>query len=284
MSLGERIHQLRSALGLSQGDLADQLGVSRQSVSKWETDSATPDLEKLIKLSDMFDISLDELVRGDSAATSSPSDPPEASPAIIIQHSSGLPGRKIAGTILLCMAFLAFLLGSLLSDALTGLLLSLPLLLWGGICFALKKHILLWGGWVTLILWDIFSRFATGIHWRTTLSTLLRSKTLPTFYWIFLCVQLLAIITLVCCTAWTFRRAPIQKKTGFRAGCTCAAGLFAFSFLPFPHWMMSLCAVPPMLTGLLYCCISSGQVILLAILLTNLARWYSTRKEDTADL
>lgn len=62
MKLGERIYQLRTEKNLSQGDLADMLDVSRQSVSKWENDTAVPDLDKLIKLCDVFEISLDELV------------------------------------------------------------------------------------------------------------------------------------------------------------------------------------------------------------------------------
>ncbi len=61
MSIGTRIYEMRTAKNLSQGELADKLDVSRQSVSKWETDMAVPDLDKLIKLCDVFEISLDEL-------------------------------------------------------------------------------------------------------------------------------------------------------------------------------------------------------------------------------
>lgn len=61
MNIGEKIYKLRTEKNLSQGDLADRLDVSRQSVSKWENDTAVPDLDKLIKLCDIFEISLDEL-------------------------------------------------------------------------------------------------------------------------------------------------------------------------------------------------------------------------------
>ena len=61
MNLGERIYELRNQMNLSQGDLADRLDVSRQSISKWENNMAVPDLDKLIKLCDVFEISLDEL-------------------------------------------------------------------------------------------------------------------------------------------------------------------------------------------------------------------------------
>ncbi len=51
----------------SQGDLADALDISRQSVSKWETDASIPELDKLLKLSELFGVTLDELVRGEDA-------------------------------------------------------------------------------------------------------------------------------------------------------------------------------------------------------------------------
>ena len=56
MNLGEKIYQLRTEKNLSQGDLADRLDVSRQSVSKWENNTAVPDLDKLIKICDIFTI------------------------------------------------------------------------------------------------------------------------------------------------------------------------------------------------------------------------------------
>ena len=67
MTLGQNICRLRTERGLSQGDLADALGVSRQSISKWETDASTPELEKLRRLSELFHISLDALVGGEAA-------------------------------------------------------------------------------------------------------------------------------------------------------------------------------------------------------------------------
>lgn len=63
MTLGEKICALRTGKGLSQEDLAQRLEVSRQSVSKWETGQSVPDLEKIIRLADLFGVSVDELVR-----------------------------------------------------------------------------------------------------------------------------------------------------------------------------------------------------------------------------
>lgn len=63
MEFSEKLTTLRKQAGLSQEQLADRLGVTRQSVSKWESGAALPELVKLISLSEMFDISLDYLVK-----------------------------------------------------------------------------------------------------------------------------------------------------------------------------------------------------------------------------
>ena len=64
MEFNNKLYELRKQKGLSQEELANKLNVSRQTVSKWELGDSTPDMEKLIVLSDLFEISLDELVLG----------------------------------------------------------------------------------------------------------------------------------------------------------------------------------------------------------------------------
>ena len=59
MMFSEKLICLRRERGLSQEQLADQLGVTRQSVSKWESGAAMPELVKLISLSELFDVTLD---------------------------------------------------------------------------------------------------------------------------------------------------------------------------------------------------------------------------------
>ena len=59
MGLGEKIYALRTDKGMSQTDLAEALDVSRQSISKWETNASIPELDKLLKMSEIFGISLD---------------------------------------------------------------------------------------------------------------------------------------------------------------------------------------------------------------------------------
>ena len=68
MTTGEKIVQCRKKLGLTQQQLADMLGVSRQAVSRWESDCAFPETDNLIKMSEMFDCSVDYLLKYNSEA------------------------------------------------------------------------------------------------------------------------------------------------------------------------------------------------------------------------
>lgn len=79
MTLGQRIQDHRTRLGLSQEGLGDKLGVSRQAVSKWEADGAVPDTDKLIALSKLFGISLNELLQVAAPEQAEPSPAPARS-------------------------------------------------------------------------------------------------------------------------------------------------------------------------------------------------------------
>lgn len=171
MSLGETIYRLRTEKNLSQGDLAERLEVSRQSVSKWENNSAVPDLEKIIKLSKIFEVSLDELVKGEDAPrrTETVTSVPQEE-----KKESGFPPRKIAGTILLCMAFIVVMLFLVAGGGLAGLIFALPFLTCGILCFVLKKNVGLWCAWDVYVLFDIYMSYATGIS---------RANVFYTFQW-----------------------------------------------------------------------------------------------------
>lgn len=64
MNVSERIQTLRKARGLSQEDLAEQIGVSRQAVGKWEARQSVPEADKLVALSDFFGVTTDFLLKG----------------------------------------------------------------------------------------------------------------------------------------------------------------------------------------------------------------------------
>lgn len=63
--MGERLYELRRKRGLNQEQLADELGVSRQAVSKWERGESQPDVGNLIALSNLYGVSIDYLAKGD---------------------------------------------------------------------------------------------------------------------------------------------------------------------------------------------------------------------------
>ena len=64
MNMADRIQYLRKSKGISQEELADKVGVSRQAVSKWESEQSTPDLEKIIIMSDFFGVTTDYILKG----------------------------------------------------------------------------------------------------------------------------------------------------------------------------------------------------------------------------
>lgn len=64
MTIADRIQSLRKSKGMSQEELADRIGVSRQAVSKWESEQATPDLEKVVIMSEIFEVTTDYLLKG----------------------------------------------------------------------------------------------------------------------------------------------------------------------------------------------------------------------------
>lgn len=78
-NLSTKLKELRKAQGLSQEKLAEQLVVSRQAVSKWESGEACPDIENMIALAKLYGVSLDELVGiSDAATQATPEHPPQA--------------------------------------------------------------------------------------------------------------------------------------------------------------------------------------------------------------
>lgn len=66
MELGKHVKGHRARLGMSQEQLAEAIFVSRQTISNWETDRTYPDVQSLLLLSDLFEVSVDELIKGDA--------------------------------------------------------------------------------------------------------------------------------------------------------------------------------------------------------------------------
>lgn len=158
MTLGQRIYNLRTEKNLSQTDLAERLDVSRQSVSKWETDASVPDLDKLVKLCDLFEVSMDELVRG-----AEPKEKEAPEPQVIVREVKvGTPTRVIVGAALLVIGALTAVILSLFAEILEALLLGFPFVLCGVICLTVKKRSGLWCVWLLVVLSWLYGQFVVG--------------------------------------------------------------------------------------------------------------------------
>lgn len=114
MSLGENIYKQRTSKNQSQTDLAELLEVSRQSVSKWENDAAVPDLDKLIRISQIFDISLDELVFGEKEKKEPEREVTSQMPQAF--SVSSIPVKWIIGVSMLIFGMVFFLLSVFWGD------------------------------------------------------------------------------------------------------------------------------------------------------------------------
>lgn len=153
MTLGEKISALRAARGMKQDELAEALGVSRQSVSKWETNASVPELEKLVQLAGLFGVTLDELV-----GLEPPS--PEAPPAAVTISRPGT--RVIVGAVLLGAGLLWTLLYLALWRALP--LLGLYLSFCGALCLLIKRRPGLVIGWLTMAALIPFTWLFTSVR------------------------------------------------------------------------------------------------------------------------
>ena len=246
-TLGQRITRLRTEAGMSQGDLADALDISRQSVSKWETDTSTPELEKLIRLAELFDISMDALILGkeDSPPTQEPepSVKPEPSNSIKLgyQKTPISQTQKIVGLMLIgisslfaliCLVFFAW--GGLL----TALMLSSPLWGCGILCLTVRKHIGLWCAWTVFMMVTGYLYYATGTA---------RGAIWNPQFWIYgdmfrqitASIENLLLLGLYLWSFLAFRkiRCPfrLQRKQMIGAYIGCIVGYFIF-FLLFNMW------------------------------------------------
>ena len=167
MTLGEKISALRNQHEMSQGDLAEKMNVSRQSISKWETDTSVPELDKLIQLSEVFHITLDELVKGGVPPTHEENEDtepehkaPEQPVQVIVQKS--VSTQKVIGFILLGIGLLCCLLALVFGSGL--LIIGGYIIFCSIICLLVKKYAGLIIGWITILLIFFLSPYVTGVN------------------------------------------------------------------------------------------------------------------------
>lgn len=107
MELTERLAQARKARGLSQAEAAEQLNVSRQAISRWETGAGMPTLENLIQMGKLYEVSLDELVYGTEAVQPQEETAPEPEVQPEVTETVREPHRRRTALLAAVLAFAA---------------------------------------------------------------------------------------------------------------------------------------------------------------------------------
>lgn len=129
MLIGEKLLELRKKKGLSQEEAANILNVSRQTISKWETDQSTPDFDKIVPICELYEISTDELLKGIKTEEN-----------IEVTTNKNNSARNIAVSVCLYIISVVFLIGiSTLGHPILGLSLML-------ITIALATGIIVYNG------------------------------------------------------------------------------------------------------------------------------------------
>lgn len=224
MNIGERIYNLRTEADMSQGDLAERLNVSRQSVSKWENNNSTPDIEKLVLIANVFGITVDELVKDDASSVSindnenkaEASTPEEAINQPITVASVKPPKNIKAAKILLgigiAVAFGFFIFGL----GLAGLIFALPFLVCSLICYLSKKEVGFACAWVLVFLADMYIRLGTGISWATIRLTTQWEYSMNYWRLLIAWVQFAVILSLVVYTIVRARKIVTDITSKFK--------------------------------------------------------------------
>ena len=243
MTLGQRLSHLRTGAGLSQDALAEQLGVSRQSVSKWETDGSVPELDKLVRLSQVFGVTLDELVKGTADAPSgseatnrtetpqgaknTPPDTTGTQDTFYMSQTPPMPQdtaellrlhrQKLTGIVLMAVALLATALNLAL------VFLMVPLFIAGVLCLVVRRRLGLAIGWTLWICALFVTRYASAIS---------MSRLLSPGYWqhTSLATPLLALVQLAVLAVLAWR--TLRNPPGLGACWGIWAGLLAALWLP----------------------------------------------------
>ena len=243
MTLGQRLSHLRTGAGLSQDALAEQLGVSRQSVSKWETDGSVPELDKLVRLSQVFGVTLDELVKGTADAPSGseannrtetpqgakniPPDTTGMQDTFYMSQTPPMPQdttellrlhrQKLTGIVLMAVALLATALNLAL------VFLTVPLFIAGVLCLVVRRRLGLAIGWTLWICALFVTRYASAIS---------MSRLLSPGYWqhTSLAAPLLALVQLAVLAVLAWR--TLRNPPGLGACWGIWAGLLATLWLP----------------------------------------------------
>ena len=201
MTFGERLYQLRKEKSLSQEDLAEQLHVSRQSISRWENGSASPDFEKASQLSQLFGMTLDYLING-ATVKEEPSKTKQKLPT----------WRIIVGALLLSIGGI-HLLGGLLGGYYYDyyLLTVLPLLACGLLVLLTKKYTPLFCLWAVYWCLTNFLYISFSWHWSQPFLTFTQPPEAFRRYIPIGWILFVLLLTVLFLSAWTFRKCSVKN-------------------------------------------------------------------------
>ena len=284
MSLGNNIHRLRTKLNMSQGDLAEALGVSRQSISKRETDGAVPELDKLVKLSNIFGVTLDELVHGEEAAPTPGVQSVPIEQSIPAEHTR----HKTVSLVFLILAVLCLACCTAIGVFGLGLILMIPFLLGSLVSLLCRRHPLLSSCWAMLILVDLYLRFATGLSWSTTRLTFIWTPEMNYMRLFIAWVQLLTMLTMVATTVLTLRKTPLYLEGAARTRYIWGwVGVIAVTLVMRWGTAFLLRTNPVLLhfvsSGIALTLVTSVldylRLFLLTVQISKTLRWWITRKQ-----
>ena len=156
--IGDRIYRLRMEHNMSQEALAETLNVSRQAISKWENSMSVPEIEKIIQMSEIFDVTTDYILKGESDFPQNAVNDNCNANSSKAAEISNRKLRQIAGIIFIGM----WLLGTLLSVVFHNreLFTLMPYLFFVGMCLLfIKKYAMLTILVVTLVLTLVFGGY-----------------------------------------------------------------------------------------------------------------------------
>ena len=149
MTIGNRISELRKKYSYSQEYVASKLGVSRQAVSKWETDQTAPDTYNLIALAELFNVSVEYLAIGKADEKST-----------VEENYAVSNTRRVMGYIFIGVGLLTGVLGLVLFKEL--LYLAAVLIIAGVLFITVKKHFVITTICVFAVLFGLLGGYLTG--------------------------------------------------------------------------------------------------------------------------
>ncbi len=196
IQVSDRIYELRKEKGLSQGEFANLLEVSRQSVSKWETSVSKPDIENLVKMSEIFGVSVDSIVNYNYEKEQLNRNPiPQSRPA----------NYRIFGMTLTVIALIVFLI--------INSVVGVGLLLVAVFFIAYKNGNARWNVWV--VFWELYSIsiiFGFGTFSSLPISFQILVKNFDNYSLLNFAVLLVSFVLFLIMSVWYYKAENLSKE------------------------------------------------------------------------